>query len=79
MTTAILMVDVRDYQDGHSYGKIEIEESAWLPYAECRDPAYQWPEGIARAVDVLGDDQIKSLGIDPEATIWLEEGGYRPD
>ena len=59
-----------DYQD--NLGTITIDLSDWAQYEAGAHPDFQWPEGIARAGDVIEDEILGRLGIDPDTTIWLD-------
>jgi hypothetical protein len=65
-------VSVVSYRDGDQLGTVEMDAAEWERYADCTHPAYQWPEGVARAGDVLSDDQLEALGIDGGTGGWLE-------
>ena len=64
--------DVMRYADGGKVGTVEMDAAEWERYAECEHPAYQWPEGIAEAGDVLTCDQIEEMGLTTTTAIWLE-------
>jgi len=68
-----MQVNVVDYETARTLGTIEIADSLWRLYADCRHPGYQWPQGIARAVSVLTPSQIAEMGISNDTTVYLEE------
>lgn len=70
MTT--ISVTVRAYSDAASLGRVEIDAAEWARYEACDHPAYQWPEGIARAGDVLTDEQIERMGITSRTVVYLD-------
>lgn len=65
-------VTVVRYSDGQSLGEITMDAAEWATYEDCTHPDYQWPEGIAQAGQVLSDDQMDALGIDPATVIGLD-------
>src|SRR5262245_38567357 len=67
----MVSVMVMDYTTGGRIGEVEIDEADRDDDAGCRNPAYQWPEGIARATDALSAQQVEAPGIDPRTTIYL--------
>lgn len=71
-TEKLVSVDVMCYATGDSLGKIKVTSDYWQQYGDCCHPAYEWPNGVARAGDVLNDETIERLGISPEKTIWLD-------
>lgn len=72
-TPSVIQVRVMSYGTASTIGRIEIAGDDWELYAGGRHPAYQWPEGIAQASDVLTDAELAEYGIDPETTVWLED------
>jgi hypothetical protein len=65
-------VAVMRYRDGEHVGDVEMERAEWELYAASGHPDYQWPEGIARAGDVLQGRELAALGLDEDTTIYLE-------
>ncbi len=63
---------VRRYNDGAELGIALLSASDWAQYEAGTHPGYQWPEGIARAGDVLPAKAVAQLGIDDGTTIFLE-------
>lgn len=63
-------VQVKDYTTGSTLGRIKMDAAEWEQYAACEHPAYQWPEGLARAGDVL---DAEDLGVSEKTVIFLED------
>ena len=71
MPATTYKVTVMDYRSGDSLGQIDRPEQYWRDYQACHGAAYQWPQGIAEASDVLSGDEIRLLEISPGTTIYL--------
>lgn len=71
-TTRMIEVDVMRHSDGARAGSIEMDPAEWQRYEAEEHPAYQWPEGIAAAGNVLDAEQSEAMGLDSSTIIWLE-------
>lgn len=71
-TSPIVTVDVMRHSDGERVGRVEMDAAERESYATCSHRAFQWPEGVARAGDVLTDRQIEEFGLRPETVVWLD-------
>lgn len=69
---ATVKMSVMDYTTGDRLGAAEIDAATAARYAACAAPAFQWPEGIASAADVLDAADLGRLGIDGRRVIWLD-------
>ena len=72
MNDYMVSVGVMDHATGRRIGTAEVCDGDRDAYEAGDHPAFQWPEGIARAADVLSPEDIDRLGIDGQATIWFE-------
>jgi hypothetical protein len=68
-----ITIRVKRYSDGEIVGTVEMAVDEWERYADCTHPAYQWPEGLALAGDVLTEEEKQETGLNENETIWLEE------
>jgi hypothetical protein len=71
--TFAVTVDVVRYFDGEVVGTTTLTAEAWERYAACEHAAYEWPAGVARAGDVLTEDELEAMGLDGKTTIYLEK------
>ena len=65
-------VTVVRHSDGRQMGEVEVRDTDWERYDASAHPSYQWPEGIARACDVLSEEDIERLGLAETTVIYLE-------
>jgi hypothetical protein len=72
-TMGTMTIRVKRYSDGETVGTVEMAVDEWESYADCTHEAYQWPEGLALAGDVLTEEQREEMGLDDNTTIWLAE------
>jgi hypothetical protein len=68
-----ITIRVKRYSDGQTVGTVEMDVEEWDTYADCTHEAYQWPEGLALAGDVLTEEERQETGLNENETIWLEE------
>jgi hypothetical protein len=71
-TKTVATVDVMRYETGNKLGSIDIPMEEWEQYATCEHPAFQWPEGIAFAGEVLSNDQMEANKIGPMLIVFFE-------
>jgi hypothetical protein len=69
--TETVNVNVMRYTNGECVGAIWMNAASWERYAGREHPDYQWPEGIARAGDVLAAKVIEELGLEQDTVIFL--------
>ena len=65
-------LSVYDHATGNRLGTIEWSRGDANRYRTGKDARFQWPEGIARAGDVLSPSDLTCLSVRPEQVIWLE-------
>lgn len=64
-------VTIMDYVTGDAIGVTSIATEDRDQIAAGTHPAYQWPEGIAAAGDILTEQEIAELEISRGSVIWL--------
>lgn len=72
MAAQLTTARVMDYTTGDRIGKVEIDAAEMARYEACEHDAYQWPEGIAKAGDVLSDEDLARLDIPAGKVIYLD-------
>jgi hypothetical protein len=70
-TKGLVIFDIMEYDTAINLGQAEMPRDQWELYAAGSHPDYQWPQGIARAGDVLSRDQLDAIDLDPDTTIYL--------
>lgn len=69
MTTTT--AEIRDYTTGRVIGDAEVNDEVLERY-EAKEIG-QWPEGIIAAAELLSDAEAERLGIEGNATVWIEQ------
>lgn len=59
--------------DGKVLGAISVSVGHMRRYRAGTHPDYQWPEGVARAGDVISDAVLDRLDVHPDTVIYLDE------
>ncbi len=63
---------VRRYNNGNYCGEVQRDKVFAVLHDARKHPDFQWPEGVARAGNVLSEDELEACGVDAEDTIFLE-------
>ena len=63
---------VMDYATGKKLGEVNVSGSFGADYATGTHQGFQWPEGIAKAGDILTEVACERLGIPLHQVIWFE-------
>ncbi len=71
-TSNTVTASVVRYSDGVRLCGIQLSREEWDDYCDGVHPAFQWPEGLGLAVDVLTPYLLTNLGIDPNTTVYLD-------
>jgi hypothetical protein len=69
----LVRVKVRRHATGRVVGQVRWGREKWVRYADGHEPGVQYPEGVARAGDVLDEATLEDFDLDDDTVIYFEE------